>query len=74
MRKADTHSLSILSILIHSVQSSSLPFQPDRDLVIKYALSNQERGGGNADRGVSLQHCSLQYSSNIPIARTGKDI
>lgn len=73
-RDRDTHSLSNLSILIHLVRGSSIPSISTRQRSGYKICPQQSRGGKNADRGVSLQHCSLQSSSNIPIARTGKDI
>lgn len=51
------------------VRGSSLHFNQRSGYKI---CPQQSRRGQNADRGVSLQHCSLQSSSNIPIARTGK--
>lgn len=63
MRETETHTVFqiYLSILIHLVRGSSLPFQPDRDLVIKYALSNQE-GEKMRTRGFL---CSIVHFSPV---------
>lgn len=70
------HTQSFNSIHPHSFGSEFIPSISTRQKSGYKICPQQSRagGGGNADRGVSLQHCSLQYSSNIPIARTGKDI
>lgn len=63
MRETETHTVFQIypSSFIWFGVHPSLPFQPDRDLVIKYALSNQE--GEKMRTGEFL--CSIVHFSPV---------